>query len=200
MMRRQSLLTLAVLAAFATATAAAVTPATPPKPDAPKAQLDTNGDGVVDRAEAAKSPRLAERFDAVDTNKDGKLSTEELRDARGPRGHRGPHGGHERMAKLDTNKDGRISAEEAKADPRFAARFAEMDSNKDGFVDKVDFAQRMKQHRDAWFAKADSNKDGQLSKAEFDAAKPEGGRHARGPRGHDGKPMPPKPAGQPQAQ
>ncbi|MET0289872.1 MAG: EF-hand domain-containing protein [Pseudoxanthomonas sp.] len=199
-MRRHSLLTLAVLAVLASGTAIAATPASSSKPAAPHAKLDTNGDGDIDRGEAAKAPRLAEQFDALDTNKDGKLSPGELRAARGERGRHGPHRGHDRMAKLDSNKDGRISAEEAKADPKFAARFAEMDANKDGFVDKADLAQRMKQHRDDWFAKADTNQDGQLSKAEFDAAKPDRPKHERGRRGHDGKPMPHKPAGDAKAQ
>ena len=163
---------------------AADTPTTPaPRP----ARLDTNGDGVIDRSEAAANPRLAAKFDELDKNKDGKLSRDEL--PRWQHGRRG-HGG-ERWAKLDVNKDGRISREEAKADPRLAARFHQMDVNKDGYLDKADRELGRKQHRDAWFAAADTNKDGQLSKAEFDAAKGPMG----GPRGghRDGKPpMPPK--------
>jgi len=157
----------------------------------PRAKLDTNGDGVIDRAEAAKAPRLAAQFDTLDKNKDGKLSRDELPRWHGARHGRGPGGRGEMMAKLDTNKDGRISREEAKADPRLAARFDQMDVNKDGYLDKADRELGRKQHRDAWFAAADTNKDGQLSKAEFDAAKGPMG----GPRGghRDGKPpMPPK--------
>ena len=41
-------------------------------------KLDTNGDGVISRAEAGKAPRLAKSFDAIDANKDGQLSKEEL--------------------------------------------------------------------------------------------------------------------------
>lgn len=156
---------------------AADTPATP----APRlAKLDTNGDGVIDRSEAAANPRLAAKFDELDKNKDGKLSRDEL--PRWQHGRRG-HGG-ERWAALDVNKDGRISREEAKADPRLAARFDQLDLNKDGYLDKADRELRMKQHRDAWFAAADTNKDGQLSKAEFDAAKGpmHGGPRHGGPR------------------
>ena len=156
---------------------AADTPTTPaPRP----ARLDTNGDGVIDRSEAAAKPRLAAKFDELDKNKDGKLSRDEL--PRWQHGRRG-HGG-ERWAKLDVNKDGRISREEAKADPRLAARFDQLDLNKDGYLDKADRELRMKQHRDAWFAAADTNKDGQLSKAEFDAAKGQmhGGPRHGGPR------------------
>lgn len=179
MRNRKSLLLLALLLSTGAAglAVAADTPAAADKPA--RAKLDTNGDGFIDRAEAAKSPRLAAQFDTLDANKDGKLSREELPRGHGKRHGRGPGGHGDWMAKLDTNKDGRISREEAKADPRLAARFDEMDVNKDGYLDKADRELRMKQHRDAWFTAADTNKDGQLSKAEFDAAK--GPMH--GPRG-----------------
>lgn len=181
MRNRKPLLLLALLMTTGAA-GLAVAADTPTAGDKPaRVKLDTNGDGFIDRSEAAKAPRLAEKFDTLDTNKDGKLSREEMPRWHGKRHGRGP-GMHDRMAKLDVNKDGRISREEAKADPRLAERFDKLDLNKDGYLDKADRELGMKQHRDAWFAAADTNKDGQLSKAEFDAAKSPFG----GPRG--GKP------------
>jgi Ca2+-binding EF-hand superfamily protein len=41
---------------------------------------DTDGDGAISRAEAEQhAPRLAKKFDQIDSNKDGKLTQEELR-------------------------------------------------------------------------------------------------------------------------
>ena len=41
---------------------------------------DTDGDGAISRAEAEKNaPRLAKRFDQIDSNKDGRLTQDELR-------------------------------------------------------------------------------------------------------------------------
>ena len=39
---------------------------------------DKNGDGAVDKAEWTAAGRQADRFDAVDADKDGKITTAEL--------------------------------------------------------------------------------------------------------------------------
>ncbi len=46
-------------------------------------RLDADGDGRLSRQEVASHPRLANDFDAIDANKDGFLSPEELQAARG---------------------------------------------------------------------------------------------------------------------
>lgn len=188
-MTRKTLLTLAVLTALSAGTAYAATQSDTAAAKPTRASLDANGDGSIDRAEAAKSPRLQERFDTIDTNKDGTLSKEEM-PRRGDRDGR-RHGGRgdgprAAMAKLDADKDGRVSrAESAAGEGRLASRFDEMDVNKDGFLDRADHEIRSKQRQDEWFASADIDKDGKLSRAELDAAK------AR--RGERGGPRPPVP-------
>jgi hypothetical protein len=184
MTTRKTLLMMAVLTALAAGSAmAATTPDTAVQGAAghraDRIKLDTNGDGAIDRAEAAARPRLAQKFDELDKNKDGRLTADERpqRDGRwGGKGHGGHagmrgHGGHGAMlGKLDSDKDGRISRTEAAANEKFVARFDAMDLNKDGFVDRADHEARAKQHRTEWFAAADTDKDGKLTRAEFDAA------------------------------
>jgi hypothetical protein len=41
--------------------------------------LDTNNDSMISRAEAQGKPRLVKHFDAIDANKDGQLSTDEMK-------------------------------------------------------------------------------------------------------------------------
>jgi Ca2+-binding EF-hand superfamily protein len=48
-------------------------------------KLDTNGDGKISKEEAKAHPRLAERFDQLDANKDGFLTPDEIQAARGKR-------------------------------------------------------------------------------------------------------------------
>ena len=183
-MTRKTLLTLAVLTALAAGTAFAATapaPATDVQP-APRVKLDSNGDGSVDRSEAAKHSRLAGKFDELDKNKDGKLTKEEMPARQGHGQDRRGHGPREAMSRLDTDKDGRISrAEATAAEGRMASRFDQMDANKDGYVDGADHEIRAKQRKDEWFASADTDKDGKLSRAEVDAAKPKHGERG-GPR------------------
>lgn len=185
-MIRRNLLTLAVLLAVGTAAAAALAQ-TPTTPQERPMRADTNNDGYIDRSEAAAMPRLAERFDTMDADKDGRLSRQEMPGRKaGHGGYRGKAGGgHGGMMKLDTDGDGRISrAEAAAGSARMVERFDTMDFNKDGFVDRADHQQRAKQRSGEWFTSADSNKDGQLSRAEFDAAhakRMQEGRMGKGP-------------------
>jgi Ca2+-binding EF-hand superfamily protein len=48
-------------------------------------KLDTDGDGRISRAEAQAAPRLAERFDAIDANKDGFITMDEMKAAHAKR-------------------------------------------------------------------------------------------------------------------
>jgi Ca2+-binding EF-hand superfamily protein len=48
-------------------------------------KLDADGDGRISRAEAQASPRLAAHFDELDVNKDGFLTPDEMKAARGHR-------------------------------------------------------------------------------------------------------------------
>lgn len=142
-------------------------------------KLDANGDGVIDRAEAAKHARLAVRFDQLDSNGDGKLSADERPQHQRGKGGRGMHGKHGRM-QADINKDGRITREEAAANPKLAAKFAEIDGNGDGVLDRSDWQAKARARKEAWFATADSNRDGRLSLTEMEAASAK--RRARHPQ------------------
>jgi len=180
MTHRKPLILLAVLLA-ASATGATLAATAPTQKPAP-ARMDANGDGAIDRQEAAAHPRLAQRFDARDTNKDGRLSRDEMprwhaRGGDGHRGmgrhHRGP-GGQGMLRMMDSDHDGRVSAAE------YQAFFQRMDVNKDGFIDQADREARAKQRREEWFRNADTDKDGKLSPAELEAARARMG--TRGPQ------------------
>ena len=75
-MKKLHILALAITAVLASSFAVAQT-ATPATGVKAAPRIDANGDGVIDRAEAAKMPRLAEKFDQLDIDKDGKLSASE---------------------------------------------------------------------------------------------------------------------------
>lgn len=186
-MKKLHILTLAVAAALVSTLALAQTAA--PRM---QAKPDANGDGVISKEEAAKFPRLAEKFAELDKDRDGKLARAELPMHRG--GMRGQADGmrsqHRGMRALDADGDGRISRTEMQAGKDgMDERFARMDVNKDGYIDKADRQARMAERRAECFTKADADKNGQLSRAEFDKLGEACG-HGRGGKGgrmsHDG--------------
>lgn len=198
-MYRKTLIAAALLAAIAgAAIAAPQDTAVADRADA-RVKLDANGDGAIDRTEAAAHPRLAQKFDQLDTDKDGKLTAAERpQRKRGHHGGRGMHGGIER---LDKDGDGRISRAEfdagkAEREARMAGKagadarkphhsfdFAAADANRDGYLVRSElrsYHERMRPQREAEFAKhsaerftaADINRDGKLSKLEVSEKMP----------------------------
>lgn len=103
------------------------------------AEVDRNGDGAIDRVEAAALPRLAERFDRVDRNRDERIDREELREAwRAVAAQRELRQSRARAMRarfdlLDVDGDGALSlAELGDRAPRLTERFAVIDADGDG--------------------------------------------------------------------
>jgi EF-hand domain pair len=84
-------------------------------------KLDTNGDKLISREEAKANPKLSKNFDAIDANKDGQLSRDEIK-------------AFHKVHKLDQDGDGNISRAEAAKKPKLAKHFDEIDTNKDGLI------------------------------------------------------------------
>ena len=101
---------------------------------------DTNGDGMISRQEAAALPRIAKNFEAIDANRDGQVTGEEL------------HAFHkqqraEHWKRLDSDGDGRVSKAEAQANaPRLLERFSRLDANGDGFLTPEELQSARKHH------------------------------------------------------
>jgi Ca2+-binding EF-hand superfamily protein len=123
--------------AFATLALAAAVQAgeKPASPPAGRNSVDANADGIVTREEAQAHPRFAGQFDAVDTNKDGKLDAAEMNVHReAMRGQRRAEA-QARWTAADKDGDGAISRQEADESlPGLAGRFDSLDANRDGKV------------------------------------------------------------------
>jgi hypothetical protein len=97
----------------------------------PMARADTNGDGVITRAEAIAESDA--RFDRMDVNHDGKITKDERPE---PRGGRGGGFGGRMMERMDANGDGAISKDEQRA--QALQRFDRLDANHDGKIDQAE--------------------------------------------------------------
>ena len=105
---------------------------------------DTNGDGMISRAEAAALPMIAKHFDEIDTNHDGQITMDELRAFHQ---QRRAAMAAEHFKKIDTDGDGRISKAEAQANaPRLFKHFDQIDTNGDGFITPEEMQAFQQQH------------------------------------------------------
>ncbi|MEW4530654.1 hypothetical protein [Maioricimonas sp. JC845] len=143
-----------------------------PPPNPIMEAMDTDKDGELSAEEIANA---AVALKSLDKDKDGKLSREELRPPRGEGGRgfggRGGAGGGSQA---------------------FVDRMMAMDANKDGKLSKDEIPERMQRIME----RADTNKDDVLDKAEIEAMASQfggrggrggqGGRGGRGGRGGDG--------------
>ena len=108
-------------------------------------RADGDGNGMLSRDEAQKAaPLVAKQFDAIDVNRDGRISPEEMRAFRRTgRLERGARGGARAdqagakfelyFARADTDGDGVLSRAEAERGlPRVARKFERIDRDGDG--------------------------------------------------------------------
>jgi hypothetical protein len=122
-------------------------------------KADADGTGTLSRAEVDRfMPRLAEKFDQIDTNKDGQLSRDEVNAWKKTHKHAHRRGADrqgraaERFKHADTNGDGKISRAEAEQNaPRLAKKFDAIDVNKDGELTQEEmraYRESRRSHRD----------------------------------------------------
>ncbi|MCA0177556.1 MAG: EF-hand domain-containing protein [Proteobacteria bacterium] len=120
--------------------------------------LDANKDGRLSRAEVQPRGGLTQSFDAIDTDRDGYLERDELRQwaqtqpATHPRGNNpNPNSKHEGkfFGKHDLNHDGVLTADEAAKSKRGGEMFSQADANGDGKVTKKEAHALRKAHQAA---------------------------------------------------
>ena len=115
-------------------------------------RADADADGRLSRAEAAAMPRLQPHFDAIDRNRDGYVSAEEVRAWRAaagrPRKAAGP-AFREVFAAADVDGDGALDRREAAALPRIAGKFDRIDTNADGVVSRGEIEAWIERRRSA---------------------------------------------------
>ena len=110
------------------------------------------------------------RFEQMDTNKDGKLSLQEMQATPAAR-----------FAEADANSDGMITADEAtasgskRAEKRFGKMLERHDANKDGALSLEEMQDNARQSE--MFAKLDADKDGFVSKDEMGKMRGHGKKH-----------------------
>lgn len=111
-------------------------------------RLDTNGDGVISKAEFDAFNDA--HFKNLDTNHDGKITPDELRAVqdRIPTGQGMGHSDvashlDQRFYAADVNHDGGLDREEAKNMPMLSKYFDEVDANHDGKVTRQEYFDAM---------------------------------------------------------
>ena len=145
------------------------------------AKLDTDADGAISRDEAKSHPWLAEKFDTVDANKDGRLEKGELAAQREAHHADMKVRGEERWKAADTDGNGNLSRAEATASSSWVGdRFDKLDANTDGELTREEMHaarkqghEQMRAHKVERFKAADVNGDGSIDLAEAQTGLPQ---------------------------
>ena len=165
------------------------------------AALDADRDGVLSADEIANA---ATALQQLDKNKDGKLSTRELRPQRGARDRaRRGRGGADRFGQPPQGRGRRGKGGPGRGGPgrsgpgrgNLASRLMQHDQDGDGKVAKDELPERMQRK----FNRADANGDGTIDQdeasqmAERFADRRAGGRGREGAKGRSRRPRPQRP-------
>jgi Ca2+-binding EF-hand superfamily protein len=122
---------------------------------------------------------LVDRFDEIDTDKNGQVSRDEAKAWSDATRQQVRQRIEDHVKAADTNGDGQISLEEARAKlPMAASHFEFLDANKDGQITMAEFERlrdpgSMRADVLGRLQAADTDKDGKLNLAEVQVAFPE---------------------------
>jgi Ca2+-binding EF-hand superfamily protein len=111
------------------------------------AELDTDKNGSLSRAEANQPCGLANRFDAIDADKNGTVTLAEIQASMKKMARETHKRAAERFKAADTDNDGSLTREEAKAMPNVAKNFDAIDADKSGTVTGKEIHDYMRAHR-----------------------------------------------------
>lgn len=113
------------------------------QPGAVLKNADTNGDGSISKAEF--NTYYAKRFKEMDTNKDGKITPDEMQGRCKPETAKSTGTTHldQIFNAADANHDGGLDREEAGAMPMLESHFDQVDTNKDGKVTRQEYFDAM---------------------------------------------------------
>jgi len=111
------------------------------------AALDTDGDGAVSLAEAeAGAPGFARNFGRFDADSDGRVTREEMHNAREAGRAQAQARAEERWQAADTNGDGSIDLAEAQTGmPRAAQNFGRIDADNNGLLSRDEMRGAMRE-------------------------------------------------------
>jgi Ca2+-binding EF-hand superfamily protein len=107
-------------------------------------KADTDNDGSLTKDEAKPLKGVSKHFDAIDFDKSGTVTMDEITSHLGSMKKAMFAKGEAKFKEADKDHDGTLDKEEAKALPRVSKNFDAIDTDKDGTVSMEEIAAFMK--------------------------------------------------------